>query len=252
MPLLSLPNEILLIIADSLDQTDTNSLLLTNRYFASLLTPRLKALAVRDRDSWTALQWAVSNRSESHALALLQHGTDIDFLPPDSDPVRVHQTALQLAAGCADKNMVRLLLVHGADVSARSPREATALHFAVRSGCPGCVTLLLQYGADVSAVDEDGRTPLLWAVGYQFAGIVKVLLESGADASAVCKGFKPLHWAVQLLDAAVIRMLLQHGADPMARDGVNGWTPLERLVRFGVNSDEGEDAVRALLLSGKE
>lgn len=250
MPLLSLPNEILLIIASSLNQTDTNSLLLTNLYFASLLTPRLKALSLLDRDSWTALQWAVSNRSESHVLALLQHGTNIDFLPADSDTMRVHQTALQLAAGSADKTMVRLLLVHGADVSARSPHEATALHMAVRSGCAECVTLLLQYGADVSAVDEDERTPLLWAVGFRFAGIVKVLLESGADAGAVCKGFKPLHWAVQLVDGAVIRMLLQHGADPMARDEVNGWTPLERLVRFGVSSDEGKDAARAL--SGKE
>lgn len=143
--------------------------------------------------------------------------------------------------------MVRLLLAHGADVSVRSPREATALHFAVNSGCAECVALLLQYGADVSAVDKDEGTPLLWAVGYRHAEIVKILLESGADANAVCKGFMPLHWAVQLLDGAVIRTLLRYGADPMVRDQVDRWTPLERLVRSGVN----EDAAK-VLLSGKE
>lgn len=248
MSLLNFPNELLLLVADSLDQTDTNSLILTNRRLAFLLTPRLKTLAVRDRDSWTALQWAVSNRSESLVLALLQHGADIDFLFPDSDSERVHKTALQLATEGADKNMVRLLLAHGADVSARSPREATALHLAVKSGCAECVVLLLQYGADVSAVDEGERTPLLWAVGYKFAGIVRILLESGADVGVVCKGLMPLHWAVHLLDGVVIRMLLRYGADRMARDQVGGWTPLERLMRSGVNSDESEDAARALLV----
>lgn len=247
MSLLSFPNELLLLIADSLNQTDTNSLLLTNHRLAQVLTPRLHALALLDRDSWTALQWAASTGSKSLALTVLRHGANIDFLFPESDLDRVHKTALQLAAEAADEPMVSLLLAHGADVSACSPRDyATALHYAVKGGCGDCVVLLLLHGADVSAVDEGGTTPLLWAVGYGFAGIVRILLEGGADVGVVGRGLTPLHWAARRLDEVVIGVLLRHGADTAVRDGVRGWTPLE----WAVGVEGGAAAVRVLESAG--
>lgn len=137
--------------------------------------------------------------------------------------------------------MIALLLSYGADVSTCSPRESTALHYAVSSGSEGAVLLLLQHGARISAVNKAGDTPLLWAIGFGLEGIVKVLLENGADVDVAGKGCMPLHWAARLANEAIVKMLLEYGADPSARDAARGWTPLE-WVEFG----EGE-AVRGLL-----
>lgn len=241
MSLLNFPNEILLLTAECLNQTDTNSLLLANRRLAFLLTPRLHSLATRDREVWTALQWAALNRSQSLARAVLETGADVNFLFPDDIPERVHKTALQLAAETADEAMITLLLSYGADVSTCSLHESTALHYAIRSGSEGAVLLLLQHGARISAANKAGETPLLWAIGFGFEGIVKVLLENGADVGVAGKGRMPLHWAVRLATEAIVKMLLEYGADPSARDADMGWTPLE-WAEFG----EAE-AVRGLL-----
>lgn len=240
MSLLNFPNEILLLTAECLNQTDTNSLLLANRRLAFLLKPRLHTLAIRDRGVWTALQWAASNGSQSLARAVLKTGADVNFLFPDDVPERVHKTALQLAAETADEAMVALLLSYGADVSTCSPRESTALHYAVGSGSEGTVLLLLRHGARISAVSKAGDTPLLWAIGFGLEEIVKVLLENGADVGVAGKGYMPLHWAARLANEAIVKMLLEYGADPSARDA-RGLTPLE-WVGF-----EAGEAVRGLL-----
>lgn len=154
MSLLSLPNELLILSAEHLNQTDTSSLLLTNRRFALLLAARLSALATQDRGVWTALQWAASKGSQSLALAVLKTGADVNFLFPDDVRERVHKTALQLAAEAADEAMVRLLLSHGADVSIYSRRGATRIHYAVKSRSRDIVVLLLQHGAPIYAANR--------------------------------------------------------------------------------------------------
>ena len=55
---------------------------------------------------------------------------------------------------------VRLLIKHGADVSARDKTHSTPLHLAAQAGSPETVRLLLEHGADVTALDGRHKTPL--------------------------------------------------------------------------------------------
>jgi ankyrin repeat protein len=91
-------------------------------------------------------------------------------------------TALYLA--CArDPIRAQLLLVSGADVSARCERGRTPLHSAVQAGSVLIVSRLLQAGAQVNVVDDDGYTPLIVAATRGSRPHVQILLGAGADVT---------------------------------------------------------------------
>jgi len=104
-----------------------------------------------------------------------------------------HQTdehVLTVASLWGNAEMVRLLLEHGADVSAREFDGATGLHRAVFSQSPEVVRLLLEAGIDVNARDARGMTALHRALAFSGIGtpedrrdVIVLLLEHGADVS---------------------------------------------------------------------
>lgn len=55
---------------------------------------------------------------------------------------------------------VRLLIEHGADVTAQDEACVTPLHLASSKGSVETVQLLIENGADVAARDARNRTPL--------------------------------------------------------------------------------------------
>lgn len=96
---------------------------------------------------------------------------------------------------------------------------------AVQLGRREIVRLLLDHGADPDARDESGQTPLLLAVKRRHREIVGLLLEHGANVNAEddC-GRRPLLLAAENGDVAVAKLLLEAGADPNA-------SPRSHLVR---------------------
>jgi len=60
-------------------------------------------------------------------------------------------------------NVARLLIEHGADVSAKDKEQSTPLHWALKLSHADLAKLLIEHVADISAKDEYGHTPLQWA-----------------------------------------------------------------------------------------
>ncbi|KAH0612101.1 uncharacterized protein H6S33_010153 [Morchella sextelata] len=169
MPLLKLPNEILIQIAECLDPKDFTNFLVLNRFFKSLLTPLLHSLAFSDPAR--NLDWACTCGHEHLARLLLEGGT--------SPNVRswLNRYPLQEAALYGHLPIVKLLLQHGADISVRDKDNGTALHCAAGSGEPAIVQLLLENGAD-KEINSDmlhNITPLMWAIkGLEIAYAVNL------------------------------------------------------------------------------
>ncbi|MYI75293.1 MAG: ankyrin repeat domain-containing protein, partial [Acidobacteria bacterium] len=69
-------------------------------------------------------------------------------------------------------------------VAAGAAAEATDLIAAVRSGDRAAVATLLDAGADVDARQPDGATALHWAAHHDDLETVQRLLAAGADARA--------------------------------------------------------------------
>jgi ankyrin repeat protein len=190
---------------------------------------------------------------------------------------RMGNTALIYAASGGHAEIVRLLLMSGADASARNDAGASALERAAlaerrdafeilraalrgerpedvlteldarlldacRRAEPSEVAELLSRGASAGArARGSGWTPLINACACGSAQAARLLLDAGADPSAAAAdGRTPLHFSAQLGDVDLIRMLLSRGADPERRDHY-GETPLEAAERDGA-----AEAARAL------
>src|SRR5579863_2950813 len=80
-----------------------------------------------------------------------------------------------------DMQLARILLEHGANVSAQETTGSTPLHFASRGGYAELACILLEHGADVKAHDNLGSTPLHFASSEGHTELVRILLEHGAN-----------------------------------------------------------------------
>jgi len=151
------------------------------------------------------------------------------LLDHTSEPVRTGSRAIRAAAERGGREMIKLLLEHGADARAvgagrwvLDPELAPLLSGAgasagvgiggedsgdwVRISCtgnqgrkdnPAFVAALLRYGASVDA-RYNGATPLHYVVKSGFVQTIRVLLERGADTEALDdRGRTPLDWLDQ-------------------------------------------------------
>ncbi|WP_339046299.1 ankyrin repeat domain-containing protein [Candidatus Mesenet endosymbiont of Agriotes lineatus] len=127
-------------------------------------------------------------------------------------------TVLLWAAEQGKKEVVELLLKHGADIN-NGGREgkptATPLHAAIEKKHEEVAIFLIENGADIHVKDQLGATPL-HAAAYEGLGkLVKLLLDKGANVHIqnIHKD-TPLHRAMYPnADPQTVRLLLEHGSD---------------------------------------
>ena len=62
--------------------------------------------------------------------------------------------------------------------------EFPLIYHAVSANCKNVIEILIEHGANVNSLDREGRTPLHIAVYYSLEGIVRILLRNGADINA--------------------------------------------------------------------
>jgi len=93
---------------------------------------------------------------------------------------------LGLASFFGHAELVRLLLVRGAEVNvaSRNAQRVMPLHSAVAGRHLDITRALLEHGADVNAVQEDGFTPLHEAAQNGQLELLEVLLAAGAAMGA--------------------------------------------------------------------
>ncbi|KAI2671481.1 hypothetical protein DTO013E5_10051 [Penicillium roqueforti] len=211
MCLLSLPPELILLVAGNLDSPkDFLGFLLTSPKCYNLLINELYQKNVRS-DGGSALLWYASRGAELGV-----------------------------------RNMLRA----GANVNLRSPNRAqlTALLEAVKHKHTSVVQILLESGALPDAADARSRRPLALATnGRSDVAITKLLLENGARAdSAVFDKHAPLFEAVRSSQESKVALLLKHGADTYVLDCRTGMN----LVYIAASKNATSGIINILIDSG--
>ncbi|KAK2765499.1 hypothetical protein FQN54_008353 [Arachnomyces sp. PD_36] len=240
----SIPNEIILEIANYLNPMDLNSLIQTSSKFSQLLTHRLYDLALtytRGGD-FSVVDWAASAGQPSVLEKLVDRSPDIINIKDEYGT-----TALHRAVWARDEAATRLLLDFGADPMLRSDGR-TVLHEAAILGLEDTVKLSIEAGASVNTHCRYKETPLSDAVGRKRVAMVRLLIDAGADVNVECGrvGNSPLHHAAEWGSLEMTRLLLEAGADKTAVN-VSGETPLLRATWV-----RSEDVIRLLRDSKEE
>ncbi|MCK4609321.1 MAG: ankyrin repeat domain-containing protein [Gammaproteobacteria bacterium] len=122
------------------------------------------------------------NTQKFFAAVATNNAQDVDKLCAKLPNMNVKnkngRTALMLASGLGETNVVKILLDHGADVNVLdNVVGVSALHLAAQKGSVAIAKLLLEHGAQINLqVAANGLTPLMNAVWYRNAAMVKFLL----------------------------------------------------------------------------
>lgn len=110
-----------------------------------------------DSDGNTPLHGAARNDHKDVVKVLLAHGAEVNAKDNEG------ATPLHLAAGRGNKDVAELLLANKAEVNAKRRGDATPLHNAASGGHKDVMRLLLAHEADVNATTWGGDTPLHYA-----------------------------------------------------------------------------------------
>ena len=254
MSLLSLPNELLIMVASALHVKGLSRLSRTNMRLNTIATPILHRHAVADYQDTTALHWAAEKGHLPLVRLVLNKGCKVD--PRDKDS----WTPLHMAIKQDNVVLTTLLLERGANVSLRGKDGYNAIACAARwASLKMCRFLLLHKGADPHWRGDTGETLLHLPmrreeVDDNLMDILALLLSMGVN-SAIGDfeyGVTPLHAAACKRETSMIRMLLDAGADINTPD-INGFTPIFTPFEpsgtlFQGLSKKGNKAVVKLLL----
>ncbi|TJZ76234.1 ankyrin repeat domain-containing protein [Chitiniphilus eburneus] len=105
-------------------------------------------------------------------------------VPVNPDPATATPCPVETAVREDRREVLDVLLHHGADPNIRLSNGGCPLHFAAHLGRVEIVRALLALGADVNNGEIHGETPLLAAIAELNVDVTRVLLDAGADVEA--------------------------------------------------------------------
>jgi ankyrin repeat protein len=237
----------------------------------TILTLAGANMTATDENQQTPLIRAVKGEMGDSLVALmLEFGARVNATDKEQNTALHYAAMRHASAEMKNVEVIRMLLVFGADQSIRNLRGRTALYKAVMYEDVGRTTELLNYGADLEIADNNlwtalcaavlqgnlsltrvlcergafvdkkdktGQTALHYAVSQGRHEILEILVSHGADVNLISKGETPLCRATSKSNAALIRSLLKHGADvTVPSPGYNGALPVH-LAAIGKDAD---------------
>ena len=148
------------------DLTKLEALLTGNRSLVTAVSP----------DGWTALHLAAFFGQEGAARALLNKGASTKTR--STNPM--NNLPIHAAAAGKHTAIVKLLLEHGTPANAQQQVGWTALHAAAQHGDVDMAQVLVLNGADVSARADNQQRPIDLAVLKAHQAMVDYLESNGA------------------------------------------------------------------------
>ena len=122
----------------------------------------------------STVQHAVDSHCSQALRIILESGGKAD---PEIPKNHKRSSPLTSASFGGLAGMTKLLLDHGANISASNPEGRTALHSVARSQSVECAEILLGAGADMNEASSNRCTPLMVTIRYNAHTILNLFLS---------------------------------------------------------------------------
>ena len=210
----------------------------------SLLVSAGAKLNTVDKQHYTPLEWAVDHRDLNMVRILVVHGADVNNGGGTIPP-------LTLAAEMENFDVVRYLVKAHANVdpqNAMPPLLGAIVGNGDKADKAQIVQYLLRHGANVNGADNLNNKPLCVVVRRGDSKIASLLLSAGADVNAVSGslGCVPLVDAARVGDLDMVQLLVKHAAK------VNGKDSKGATALFWAAANDHVDVARYLIKHGAE
>lgn len=198
----------------------------TSMVQARVVLPKVDQVNLKSPNKKDLLYIYIANDDVNKIKDLLQQKINLNsstFNPP----------ILEEAVNYGNKEVVELLLKHGANPNIENKDGSTPLYVASKSykNEKDIVELLLKYGADPNYY-ESGRASIIAASNNGHTDIVELLLKHGADVNdVVYGGYTPLMMACVTGKYDIVKFLLKNGAEVNVKN-YKGETPLSLASRY--------------------
>jgi Ankyrin repeats (many copies) len=180
---------------------------------------------------------AVATRKIHKAEKALLSGAYIE-----THELQMGQSPLQMACVIKHRDMVDLLLRHGANVNSPNFLERTPIHETAANGNLEIAQTLVRHGADLNALDNDGNPPHFYTIIHPKIAIFEYFIELGANLKQQnFYGQTILDYFFMLQDKSV-----EHGQLALRIYQILGWDPVKTLFRGQTLSGALEDSPKAL------
>ncbi|KAH7957307.1 hypothetical protein HPB52_017281 [Rhipicephalus sanguineus] len=200
------------------------------------------ALANKDELSVLMSSWIPSTHGETavHIAAGLAQLQILKLLHSKGANLKLSDShgdsAMYWAARQGHTDVIQYLWENGVSVDCQNKSGETALHVAARYGHHPAVKLLCSFGANINVTDEEGETPIHTASARGHLESVRCLLEAGADPDLLDKhGCTALHLALRRHHVSVALLLLHNGCQTDVVDN-HGETAIHVAARDGLLS----------------
>ena len=212
-----------------------------------------------DTNGRTALMIACAKGNSDAINTLLEAGADPKITDADGE------TCLYYAVdGCCSKEVLQIIINHGADVNATNTNNVTALMTAYKKSNADAICVFLNAGASRDVVVADRNICFHDAVSRAFSKeVLQAMISHGSDVNSTnTNNVTPLMMACQKGNIDVISVLLTAGSNPnLANDDGDTWLHccvevgcskevLEAIINHGVDVNAANNInVTALMIA---
>lgn len=159
---------------------------------------------------------------------------------------------MHLAARLGNAQVLKQLMVHGADVNAKTSTGDTPLMVSARAGHPDCFLELIKFGADLGIVNHEGDTAIMIAerISFHFSVVDIFMRTLNCGAGLVSSDmtlFSPLHFFARSGRAEPLLMMLHQSASDLNKLDGSGLTPVMVAAASG-----HVDIFRILVMAGAD
>lgn len=196
-----------------------------------LLTEDFSLLEKKDPNGFTPLLSACVAKKTEIAEYLIKQGANVNVKTPYGfTPLLFACNGLTL-----DNNLIKLLLLNGADVNAHLDRGLSAMHWIGITDNLEAARLLIDHGANLDVKDNDCYgTVLHMSINLGISEkMTELIINKGAKRNQLFSyGNTELHLAALRGYTSVTKLLIEKGADVQALNIYNR-TPLYYAARHG-------------------